>query len=247
MKNSELKKKKGMFYKICAFFIKMFWKKPKYIGVENIPNEPCIITGNHAQMHGPIVNELYFPTDKMIWCDAPMLDKNLFKQYAYDNFFGGKPTCFQKFLIWLFKPAIIKIFNRADALPVYRDMRIMKTYKITMDNLDKGYNIVILPECPEEFNEITNKFNEYFVDVARMYYKKTKKELSFVPMYYCKQLNKMLFGKPVKFNSFAQIEDERKRICDHLIKEITSLAISLPVHKVIPFNPVPKKEYKNSK
>ena len=247
MKNKKLKKKKGIVYKICAFFIKMFWKKPKYVGLDNIPSDPCIITGNHAQMHGPIINELYFPTDKMIWCDAPMLDKKLFPQYAYDNFFGGKPTKMQKFFVFLLKPIIVKIFNKADALPVYRDMRIVKTYKMTTDSLDKGYNIVILPECPEEFNEITNKFNEYFVDVARMYYKSTKKELSFVPMYYCKDLRKMLFGKPIKFNGNNPIEQERTRICDYLIQETTALAKELPTHKVIPFNPVPKKDFKNSK
>ena len=247
MKNNNLKKKKGMFYKICAFFIKMKYKKPEYYGVENIPREPCIITGNHAQMHGPIVNELYFPTDKIIWCDAPMLDKKLFTNYAYNNFFGGKPTRFQKFLTAILKPIIVNVFKNADALPVYRDMRIVKTYKMTTDSLDAGNNVVILPECPEEFNEITNKFNEYFVDVARMYYKSNKKELCFVPMYYCCELKKMLFGKPIKFNGLAEINDERNRICEYLMQEITVLAKSLPVHKVVPFNAVPKEKYKNSK
>ncbi len=246
-KNKKLKKKKGIVYTICAFFIKLFWKKPRYAGLENIPEEPCIFTGNHAQMHGPIINELYFPTDKVIWCDSPMFDKKAFPQYAYDNFFSGKPTRLQKFFVFLLKPLVVKIFNRADALPVYRDMRIVKTYKMTTDCLDKGYNVVILPECPDEFNEITNKFNEYFVDVARMYYKNTMKGLSFVPMYYCKELRIMLFGKAITFNGLAQIEDERKRICDYLMQETTLLAKSLPIHKVIPFNSTQKKYYKNSK
>ena len=247
MKNNKLKKKKGMLYKTCAFFIKMAYKKNTYIGLENIPNEPCVITGNHAQMHGPIVNELYFPTEKMIWCDAPMLDKKSFTKYAYNNFFGGKPNLFQKIFVHLLKPIIVKIFIDSDTLPVYRDMRIVKTYKATIDYLDQNKNIVILPECPEEFNEITNKFNEYFVDVARMYYKSTNKELSFVPMYFCKDFRKMLFGKPIKFDSKKPIETERKRICEYLMLEITRLAKTLPVHKVIPFNAVPKKDFRNSK
>ncbi len=240
-------KKKGIVYKICAFFIKLGYKKTEYIGLENLPSEPCVIAGNHAQLHGPINAELYFPTKKLIWCDGPMMDKKEFPNYAHNNFFGGKPSAFQKFLIKLITPIVVNVFKHADALPVYRDMRIMKTYKQTADVLEEGVNVVILPERSEEFNEITNKFNEYFIDVARFYYKRTAKELDFVPMYYCKELKKTLFGKPIKFNAKQPIEQERKRICEYLVSEITSLAKSLPPHKVIPFNAIDKKDYKMSK
>ena len=240
-------RKKGIIYKICAFFLKFWYKKNEYIGLENLPKEPCVIAGNHAKLNGPINSELYFPTKKLIWCDGPMMDKKEFPQYAYDNFFGGKPRFYHKLLITIIKPIVASIFKSADALPVYRDMRIMKTYKATTDVLGEGVNVVILPECPEEYNEITNKFNEYFVDVARFYYKHNAKELEFVPMYYCRELKKTLFGKSIKFDANAPIETERKRICEYLMNEITILAKTLPPHKVIPFNAVKKKDYKMSK
>ncbi len=240
-------RKKGIIYKICAFFIKFSYKKNEYIGLENLPSKPCIVAGNHAQLHGPINAELYFPTKKLIWCDGPMMNKKEFPNYADNNFFGGRPSVFQKFLIKIITPIVASVFKSADALAVYRDMRIMKTYKATTDVLEEGVNVVILPECPEEFNEITNKFNEYFVDVARFYYKHTGKELEFVPMYYAKELKKTLFGKPIKFDAKAPIESERKRICEYLMGEITALAKTLPPHKVIPFNNVKKKDYKMSK
>lgn len=240
-------KKKGVIYKICAPFVKIFYRRTESVGLENLPKEPCIIAGNHAQMNGPVNAEFYFPTKKLIWCDGPMMVRKEFPKYAYNNFFGGKPNVFQKISMHILAPLITYIFRNADALPVYRDMRIMQTYKSTIDTLEQGVNIVILPECPDEFNEITNKFNEYFVDVARLYYKKTKKELSFVPMYYCKEFRKNLFGKPIKFDGTAPIETERKRICEYLMAEITNLAKTLPPHKVIPFNAVKKKDYKMSK
>lgn len=239
--------KKGFIYKIVAFFVRFFYKQPKFIGLENLPTEPCIVISNHAKLHGPINSELYFPTKKLIWCDGPMMDKKEFPKYAYNNFFGGKPNVFQKMLMHIIAPIVSKIMNNADALAVYRDMRIVKTYKMTTEALEKGINVVILPECPEEYNEITNKFNEYFVDSARFYYKNKQKEVKFVPMYYCKAEKTMIFGQPIQFDSINSIEEERKRICDYLIEQITCLAKSLPVHKVIPFNNVKKKEYKNSK
>ena len=56
-----------------------------------------------------------------------------------------------------------------------------------------------------------------------------------------------LLGKPIKFNPDNQIEEERKRINDYLKEEITSLAESLPVHIVVPYSNIKKKEYPKSK
>ena len=240
-------KKQGLFFRFSKWCVSLFYKKSQFIGLENIPDEPCIITGNHAKAHGPVNAELYFPTQKLIWCDGPMMVRKEFPKYAYDNFFGGKPNFFCKIFAHILAPLITYYFSNADALPVYRDMRIVKTYKASTDALLSGINIVILPECPDEYNEITNKLNEYFVDVARYYFKSTGKELKFVPMYYAVGIKKVVFGKPIKFDGAKPIEEQRKVICEYIMQETTDIAKSLPVHKVVPFNNVPKKQYKNSK
>ena len=91
-------KKKSLTFKFIAFCISVFYKKSEYIGLENLPEEPCIIAGNHAKLNGPINSELYFPTKKLIWCDGPMMDKKEFVGYAFETFFAGKPNFFQKIL-----------------------------------------------------------------------------------------------------------------------------------------------------
>lgn len=240
-------KKKGLFFRFIVWIIGLFYKGSEIIWQENIPDEPCIFIGNHAQAHGPINAERYFPVKKLIWCDGPMMVRKEFPEYAYNNFWGGKPNAFQRAFAHILAPLITYVFKNADALPVYRDMRIVKTYKASVDALEQGINVVILPECPEPYNEITNQFNEYFVDTARLYYKRTGKELLFTPFYHSKYLKKTVFGKPIRFDGANLIENERKRVCTYLMDEVTRLAKSLPVHKVIPFNTVDKKEYKNSK
>lgn len=240
-------KRKGLLFRFVIFIISLFYKKSKFIGLNNLSNEGCIIVSNHSKMYGPIHGQLYFPTKKLIWCDAPMLDKKAFISYAYKNFFNGKPNFFQKALVHIFAPLITYVFNNADTLPVYRDINIMKTYKMSMDTLNQGKNILILPESPEEYNEIVNNFNEYFVDVARLYYRSYKKQIKFVPSYYSKKLNIMIFGKAIEFNAENDIKQERKRICKYLMDEITTLAKTLKKHKVIPFNNVKKSQYKFSK
>lgn len=245
--NSNNCKKKGLFFRFLSRIVSLFYKKCQIIDEQNIPTEPCIFIGNHAKIHGPLNGQLYFPKNKLIWCDGPMMVRKEFPEYAYNNFWGGKPNVLCKMFANILAPLITYVFRNADALPVYRDMRIMKTYKASTDALEKGVNVVIFPECPDLYNEITNQFNEYFVDTARFYYKHTGKEVLFTPFYYSKYLKKMVFGKPIRYDSNVAIEEQRKSISKYLMEEITTLAKSLPAHKVIPFNNVPKKEYKNSK
>ena len=240
-------KKKGLFFRFIAFWVRCFYRRCEFIGVENIPNEPCVFVGNHSHMHTPVMAECYFLVKKLTWCDAPMFDKKAFKEYAYRVFWGGKPKWFHKIIAWVLAPLVAYIFKNADALPVYRDMRIVKTYKASVDCFLQGNSVLILPERPEEHNEILNKFNEYFVDVARFYYKSSNKELLFAPMYYAPKLKKTIFGNAIRFNGSASIEEERQRICTYLIEEITRIAKELPVHTVIPYNTMPKKQYKKSK
>ena len=50
---------------------------PKYtlFGEENLPDEPCVLVGNHCQMYGPIAAELYLPRPHAIWCIGEMMSR----------------------------------------------------------------------------------------------------------------------------------------------------------------------------
>lgn len=241
------KPKKKLLFRFLKGVIKLFYKKSKFVDLENIPNEPCIITGNHAKMHGPLMCGGYFPLNKRIWCDAPMMNRKDFPEYAINTFFGGKKGFFTRLAVWFLTPIITYVFKHADTLAVYRDMRVMSTYKESLDALEDGNHLLILPECPTPKDDIVNYFNEYFVDTARLYYKKTKKELQFVPMYYAAELRIVKFGKPIKFNASNPIDEERKRICAYLEESIYEIAKGMPEHTVIPFHAVPKDQLKKNK
>ena len=82
--------------------------------------------------------------------------------------------------------------------------------------------------------------------MAKLYYKKTGKEVCFVPLYLAPRLRKAYFGKPIRFDSTAPIADERKRICKALMDAITDMAVSLPEHIVVPYPNIPKKDYRTN-
>lgn len=243
-------KKKPFFYKVLRFFVRIFYKKREFFGLENISSEASIYISNHAQIHGPLSCEIFFPTKKYVWCIGQMMKMKEVPSYAYKDFWSNKPKStrwFFKFLAYLIAPLSSYIFTRADTIGVYKDARIIKTYRETIERLEEGANIVIFPEKIGGYNHIVNEFQDKFVDVARLYYKKTGKLLRFVPMYNAAKLKKIVLGKAIVYDPNIEIAEQREIICKYLQEEITKLALELPKHKVIPYENIRKKERKYSK
>jgi hypothetical protein len=55
-------------------------------------------------------------------------------------------------------------------------------------------------------------------------------------MYNAARLKKVVFGKPIEFDPNRSIDEMRKIIVEYLKQEITSLAQTLPPHKVVQFS-----------
>ena len=170
--------------------------------------------------------------------------------YAYEDFWSYKPKYmrwFYKLLSYLIAPIASYIFNRADTIGVYRDARGLSTFKNTLKALKEGKHIIIMPETVEKRNEFVNQFEDKFVDVAALYYKKEKKALSFVPMYNAASIKTVVFGKPIQFDPSLAMDEQRKRICEYLQGELARIAKELPAHKIVPYENIGKKHYKISK
>jgi len=60
-------------YRFIRFWVWLLYPKMQVFGVENLPDEPCIAVGNHAQANGPISAELYFPVERYTWCSGEMM------------------------------------------------------------------------------------------------------------------------------------------------------------------------------
>lgn len=250
--NAPVKKKKPKYffvYKIVCGLIRLFYPKPEVVGAEKIPPS-SIIVGNHAQMNGPIVGEVYFPQSCYIWCASQMLHLKEVPAYAFEDFWSKKPKYirwFYKLLSYIIAPLSVAVFNSAHTIPVYHDMRIVNTFRKTSEKMKDGHNIIIFPEHNVPYNNILWEFQENFISVAKYHHKRTGQEVSFVPMYVAPSLKKTFIGKPIKFDASAPFEEEQKRISQYLVNEITHMAQSLPEHTVVPYPNIPKKNYPNNK
>lgn len=239
-------KKVSPFFYVVKGLVRLFYGKMEVVGAENLPQEPVIVVGNHAQMHGPIACELFFPTARYTWCAGEMMAIKEVPAYAYKDFWSYKP----KYIRWLYKilsyliaPLSAFVFTNADTIPVYHDARLLSTFKRTVKALADGRSVVVFPEHDVPKNHIIFEFQDKFIDIARLYHKRTGQAVCFVPMYLAPDLRQMHLGKPVRFSPDAPMDQERQRICEYLMTEITDMAVKLPRHRVVPYRNVAKKLY----
>ncbi len=233
-------------FRILRGLIRLFYGKTEIIGLENLPAQDTILVANHAQMNGPIVGELFLPKDCFIWCAGDMMEFRKVPHYAFCDFWSKKPKWTHPFfhvLSYLIAPFSVILFNNARTIAVHHDARVLSTFKETIAHLKENHTILIFPEKDLPLNNILYHFQEHFIDIARMYYKKTGRTLTFVPMYIAPKLRRAYIGDGTVFSPEAQGDEEKRRIGTYLTDQITEMARALPRHTVVPYRNIPKKEY----
>ncbi|MBQ9964284.1 MAG: hypothetical protein IJP14_04105 [Clostridia bacterium] len=244
------KKRPTKLYRVLRWMLFTAYPHTRAEGTENLPDEPVIIVGNHAQMHGPIVCEFYSPMQRYTWCAAQMMHLREVPAYAYQDFWSQKPRYsrpFYKLLSYIIAPLASCIFQNANTIGVYHDARVVTTFKHTVTHLQAGDSVVIFPEHDVAYNHILSDFQNRFIDVAKLYYKKTGKEICFVPLYVAPSLKAMYYGKPIRFCADTPLPEERERIRRYLMEEITAIACALPRHKVVPYRNIGRRKYPYNK
>jgi len=235
-----------LLYRLIRFLVWLFYPKMQIIGAEHLPEGSCIVVGNHAKMNGPIACELYFPRPRCTWCAGEMMHLREVPAYAYRDFWSHKPKAvrwFFRMLSYLIAPISVCVFNNAECIGVYHDMRLMNTFQETVDRLQSGVDVVIFPEHDVPYNGVVWEFQDRFIDVARLYCRRSGQPISFVPLYVAPRLHTLSLGEPIRFDPAAPPAEERRRICTALMDGVTALARALPEHIVVPYPNVPKRDY----
>lgn len=233
-------------YRIIKGSLDLFYRKYTVEGADCIPDEAVILVGNHSQVHGPLVGELRLPFPRKTWCASEMMERDQVAEYAFRDFWSQNPKWthpFYKALAHAIVPLSVLLFNHAETIPVYRDNRVLATFRSTVKALEAGTGVLIFPEHDKRCNHIVDDFQDHFIDVAKLYHHRTGEALAFVPMYICPALRRVCIGEAVRFDPAASIDAERARIKEELTERITALAEALPRHRVVPYRPQPKKNW----
>ena len=208
-----------------------FVPRPTLVITEPIPaGEPVVFVANHEKNYGPAMMQLFFPIAYRPWIIYNMLDEDVCKPYVQESFFDKRlkwPRWLSKPVVAILTPIIVRLMQATNPVPVYRGRpdRIVETFRQSIKALENGENLLIFPEKPEAepFSDAVNEFYEGFLYLAKLYYRKTGKSLSFCPVSINPKTETISVGKSVRFNSESEFQAESERVRQHLMEQVAGL------------------------
>jgi 1-acyl-sn-glycerol-3-phosphate acyltransferase len=225
--------------KVIIFFLR-FLMPHKVIGKEHLQgleDGTVVLVCNHGEVYGPIAAALYLPIPFRPWSISEMMDRQVIVDYLYKNTAVRQDWCpdfmklpltkmFARFFLWAFKSL--------DAIPVFRcnPHALIKTFRMTIDAMQTGDNILLFPERGENEGPGVRGYAENgigdlytgFAMLAPALYRKTRKAAVFVPIYASKKLKTLNIGAGIAYDPAAPVNEEKLRIVRALQDCIEAMA-----------------------
>ena len=241
------------FFMFLAFCIAYILIKPfircKIIGKQNISktDDARVFIANHYEIYGPLIIFLRFPYKFRPW----VIDKMTSPESVEKQMSLGVYSKFPKYPMWL-KKIVVKTMknfmvfsmnNIAKAIPVSREnpRSNIKTMQESVKTFESGKNIVIWPEL-SYVEQGVGEFQTGFEHIAKYYYQKTNKKISFYPVFISQIDKKIYIDKPIIFNPENDPNDEKIRITNYLHDTMKDTYINQELN-----NPNSKRNKKSAK
>lgn len=195
-------------------------------------DNPLVFLCNHGEFYGPMACKMYIPVPIRAWAISSMMnDKRAVTKYIYENTTSrqkGMPEFEKRILAKMAAWLSVNVMGQLECIPVYRDspLKLRETFRITMEAMEAGDNILIFPENPENKypSEGIGELSPGFVMLADIYWKKKAKRLRMLPMYTDKNRRLITFGNIIEYNPENNLKDETQRIVSETTAQIRSIA-----------------------
>ncbi len=227
-----------IYYKCIRGILHLFFSHADNTYEETPAEEPAVFVCNHSAIIGPVMMTLNFKRKHQTWTISYAMDSKTAVNYAYhDVFFSRSRKCkwFWRMLSHVVAKMLPPLLIYSDTIPVYHDKNIIKTFKQSVKALTDGDDLVIFAESPKRYSKYVSELQPGFIDLARLYYRKTKKALKFYPVYLEKKNAIISVGKPITYDPEIPLDTQRDKIAAYLRDNIDRLARALPKHKPVPF------------
>ena len=187
-----------------------------------MPEEPVVFVCRHLDMHGPYTTLKWIPAELHPMIIHMYFDRKAtvrhMTEYTFSARYGRKVRKFSlpaHVLSWVMPP----LTRSLQAVPVYRDgLKSMTTIKRGLAYLRKGESLIIYPDIHYmDGYDKPSEIYEGFLYIGELYYKKTGKMLSFVPLLIDDQNRHITAGQPVSITNYRQ---ERTAAAEHLKEQI---------------------------
>jgi hypothetical protein len=226
---------KDEMYHLIVGVLDLFLWGGKLIGEENLPRRgPAVFIANHLDATGPIAAACSIPMRVHTWVIADMMDKDLAPVWLQTDFVERQLHFKPPVSKWVAN-AICKIslplFYSLGCIPVYHNNyeRMRETLEISMAVLREEKFLLVFPEdnrLPKNPLTIMQPFQHSFVRLGERYHAETGERLKFYPVT-IHASGYLVVGKPIVFNPFNPVGQERRRLKELMENTITGMYLKL--------------------
>ncbi|MBE6625418.1 MAG: hypothetical protein E7622_07235 [Ruminococcaceae bacterium] len=203
------------------------YKEPEFIFLGEKFSNSAIIISNHEGTDAPMSMELYCDKPIRFW-GAHEMNSGLVSLYKYQTrvYYHEKKhwNIHLARLFCLIASPITNLFYKGlNLISTYKDARLVKTLRESMEALKKGDNIVVFPEDSKNgYLEQLEGFFAGFVMLAEVCYKRGMDVPIFVTYFKRKEL-KYVIDAPIKYSELAKGGATRADIAKRLLDRCNEL------------------------
>ncbi|MCL4529167.1 MAG: hypothetical protein M1282_07115 [Chloroflexi bacterium] len=204
------------------------------VGEENLPREgPAVYVANHALALGPIAVCSSLPVRLYPWAIGDMMDWSKAAAYLNKDFVEPQlhiPPPLSMSFSRMLSQISVRLLSAIECIPVWQGEELLETYRISVDYLRGGRNLLVFPEdpaLPRDEQCGISPFKKGFARLGEMYFERTQNILRFYPMAVHPGLRQVKLGKPIAFNPNNNPANERTRIKSVLESMIRNMVLEM--------------------
>ncbi len=220
-------KRRKLYFRILKKLMKCRYKEPKFVYLGEEITGGGLILSNHEGTDAPMSLEIYLDRPLRMW-GASEMNSGLIKLYKYQTkVYYHEKKHWNIHLARLFcliaSPLTNLFYSGLDLISTYRDTRLVKTMRESVEAIQNGDNIVVFPEDSSKgYLPQLEGFHEGFVmlaDVCRM----KGIDLPIFVTYFKKEEGVYIIDKPILYSSLKEKGMSRGEIADYLCERCNAL------------------------
>ncbi|MGI5878679.1 MAG: hypothetical protein ACOX7W_08735 [Christensenellales bacterium] len=217
-----------IFCRFCVRMVQRMSRRPLLRGAEKVA-APAVLVTRHQNLYGPITIMAWYPVGLRLWVIDKLAIPELCREH-YRTFVGPVRLRLGPFLsrvfAALYAPLVVQLARSANSIIVYRGKReIIKTLEESVQALSQGEILCLSPDIDYTSTE-SGAVNMYtgFVHLARIYFKRTGKNLPFYPVYTSRRVDSIEIGDPIYLDPDKPFTEEKERVVDEIRRGFEQMA-----------------------
>jgi len=227
-------------YRFISFVLRHTTRDMATVWETEFDGEPAVFCPNHAGAFGPLEICVHFPMREKLhpWMNAGMMNAKEVPAYVRQDYWW-KPGCFwepvlTRTLPYIAAAIIPPVLRSVPGVPVYHDMRVIKTFRKSIQYLRHGGHLVIFPEQPDGFQSHSPKLNSGFLQIAPMAYQQLGLRLKFYPVHIDYKKRVFRVAAPAAYDPEVSLAEQAPRILEVLRAGIQPGSMEREEHQARP-------------